>query len=183
MFLNTVPATWLWRSTSSLPTGIEQTAVRWLDLLLPRVFFVFSLICAGWGWQAGFSDPSGVPHLLLASSSGAAAFIYLQLILSCAASSAFKCWVVIGYLLVLNERSEHLGSPFLWSPFVFASSLSCHAQPRFLDPARSRLGYICKFRLYFESTFLEKDISGRGLHCGFSVLSESSLFSVAITLS
>lgn len=27
MFLNTVPATWLWRSTSSLPTGIEQTAV------------------------------------------------------------------------------------------------------------------------------------------------------------
>lgn len=30
MFLKTVPATWLWRSTSSLPTGIEETAVMWI---------------------------------------------------------------------------------------------------------------------------------------------------------
>lgn len=69
---------------------------------------------------------------------------------ACPVILALKCWVVIGYRLVLNERSEHWDSPFLWWPFVFASSLSCHAQPRFLDPACSRLGYIRKFRLYFE---------------------------------
>lgn len=58
-------------------------------ICFPVLFFVLvSLICAGWVWQADSSDPSsGVPCLLLVSSSGAALFN------SCTGSCAGSYWL------------------------------------------------------------------------------------------